>query len=230
MSRSRELTEAPRAVLIDIEGTVGSISFVKDVLFPFARTRLRSFVLANAARPEVEAQLDAVKAETGAADTDAAIAALQRWSDEDRKATPLKSLQGMIWAGGYASGELVAHLYDDALRALRRWSARGLPVYVYSSGSIAAQHLYFGHTAAGDLRSMLAGHFDTTTGPKHSADSYRRIAAAIDLAAAQLTFFSDTAAELVAARDAGLRAVQLLRDGQPLWEGPSVANFDELTY
>jgi len=225
-----ELAEAPRAVLIDIEGTVGSISFVKDVLFPYARRRLRDFVLRNAGRPEVAAQLAAVSAETGAADTDAVIAVLERWSDEDRKATPLKALQGMIWAGGYASGELVAHLYDDALRALQRWSARGLPVHVYSSGSIEAQRLYFAHTAAGDLRPMLAGHFDTTTGPKQAADSFRKIATAIGVPSEGLTFYSDIAAELDAARNAGMTAVQLLRDDQTPWGGPSITSFDELAY
>lgn len=225
-----QFPEAPRAVLIDIEGTVGSISFVRDVLFPFARQRLRDFVLANESRPEVQTQLAAVKAEARVANIDAVIAALERWSDEDRKATPLKALQGMIWAGGYASGDLVAHMYDDALRALARWSARGLPVHVYSSGSIEAQRLYFGHTKAGDLRPMLAGHFDTTSGPKQAADSYRRIAAAIGIPAADVTFFSDVAAELVAACDAGMGAVQVLRDSQVPWAGASITSFDDLPY
>jgi len=126
-----ELAEAPRAVLIDIEGTVGSISFVKDVLFPYARRRLRAYVLENADRPDVAHQLAAVAAEAGIGmDVGALVDRLERWSDEDRKATPLKALQGMIWARGYASGELTAHLYEDAARALHRWSERGLPVHV----------------------------------------------------------------------------------------------------
>ena len=107
-----------RAVLLDIEGTVGSIRFVKDVLFPFARTRLGDFVRAHHARPDVATLLAAVSAETGATGLDAQIAHLERWSDEDRKATALKALQGMIWEGGYRSGTLVAHLYDDAVAAL----------------------------------------------------------------------------------------------------------------
>jgi enolase-phosphatase E1 len=226
-----ELTEAPRAVVIDIEGTVGSIRFVKDVLFPYARRRLRAFVLENAGRPEVADQLAAVAAEAGIGkDLDALADRLETWSDEDRKATPLKALQGMIWASGYASGELVAHLYEDAVRALRRWSERSLPVHVYSSGSIAAQRLYFGHTSFGDLSALLTGHFDTTTGPKQDAQSYRRIADAIRVPPDELTFFSDVAAELVAARKAGLRAVQVLRDDQQAWKGPSIRSFDELRF
>jgi len=219
----------PAAIVIDIEGTVGSIRFVKDVLFPFARSRLRQFVFANRTQPDVARQLDAVRAETGIADVDGQIAQLERWSDADRKVTPLKELQGMVWAGGYASGELVAHLYDDALAALKRWADTRRPVYVYSSGSIAAQKLYFAHTAAGDLTPCLAGYFDTTTGPKQEAESYRRIASAIGRPAANLLFLSDVAAELEAAAAAGFQAVQVRRElpAGGLFE-PSIVTFDEL--
>lgn len=220
---------APAAVVVDIEGTVGSIRFVKDVLFPFARSRLRQFVLANRSRPDVVRELDAVRTETGIADVEGQIAQLERWSDADRKITPLKALQGMVWAGGYASGELVAHLYDDAIAALKRWRATRMRVYVYSSGSIAAQKLYFAHTAAGDLTPCLAGYFDTTTGPKQEAESYRRIASAIGRPADDLLFLSDVAAELEAAAAAGFQAVQVRREPPAggLFE-PSIVTFDEL--
>jgi enolase-phosphatase E1 len=221
---------APAAVVVDIEGTVGSIRFVKDVLFPFARSRLRAFVLANQAQPDVARQLEAIKAETGIADVEGQIEQLEHWSDADRKATPLKALQGMVWAGGYASGELVAHLYDDAIAALQRWADARMPVYVYSSGSVAAQKLYFAHTAAGDLTACLAGYFDTTTGPKQQAESYRRIALTIGRPAAQLLFLSDIAAELEAAAEAGFQAVQVRRE--PLARDffqPWIVTFDELS-
>jgi enolase-phosphatase E1 len=136
----------------------------------------------------------------------------------------------MIWESGYASGELVAHLYDDAVRALRRWKLRNLPVHVYSSGSIAAQRLYFRHTVAGDLSGFLVDHFDTTTGPKQDETSYRAIAKAIVCDPAALVFFSDVAAELQAARRAGLAAVQVVRDAQPSWQGPAIRSFDELGF
>ena len=221
---------APAAVVVDIEGTVGSIRFVKDVLFPFARSRLRPFVLANQTQPDVARQLEAIKAETGIADVEGQIEQLERWSDADRKATPLKALQGMVWAGGYASGELVAHLYDDAVAALKRWADARMPVYVYSSGSVAAQKLYFAHTAAGDLTACLAGYFDTTTGPKQKAESYRRIALTIGRPAAQLLFLSDVAAELEAAAEAGFQAVQVRREplARDFFE-PSIVTFDELS-
>jgi enolase-phosphatase E1 len=219
----------PAAIVVDIEGTVGSIRFVKDVLFPFARARLRPFVLANRTRADVAQQLATVAAQTGLTEVQSQVDQLLRWSDEDRKVTPLKALQGMIWEGGYASGELVAHLYDDAAAALRRWSRGGVPVYVYSSGSVAAQKFYFAHTVAGDLTPALAGYFDTTTGAKQDAASYRRIAEAIGRPASELLFLSDVAAELVAAKTAGFLAVQVRRE--PPAAGrfePSIASFDEL--
>ncbi|MGZ8255128.1 MAG: acireductone synthase, partial [Burkholderiaceae bacterium] len=190
---------------------------------------LRSFVLANRTRADVAQQLATVATQTGLTEAQSQVEQLLRWSDEDRKVTPLKALQGMIWEGGYSSGELVAHLYDDAVTALRRWARRRVPVYVYSSGSVAAQRLYFAHTAAGNLTPLLAGHFDTTTGPKQEASSYRRIAEAIGRPAPDLLFLSDVAAELVAAKTAGFQAVQVRRE--PPVAGrfePSIASFDEL--
>src|SRR5699024_2209399 len=121
---------------------------------------------------------------------------LQRWIDQDRKIAPLKALQGMIWADGYASGEIVGHIYEDAAIALRAWHDNGLPIYIYSSGSIEAQRLIYGHTAEGDLTPLLSGYFDTRTGGKLEAASYTRIAVTIDHKPADLLFLSDHAGEI----------------------------------
>jgi enolase-phosphatase E1 len=221
----------PAALLIDIEGTVGSIRFVREVLFPFARDRLRAYINEHCERADVAQSLAAVRQETGATALAEQIAILEQWSDEDRKATPLKALQGMVWESGYRSGQLVAHLYDDAITALRRWHARGLPVYVYSSGSVPAQRLYFAHTAAGDLTAMLSGYFDTTTGPKQLAASYEAIARSTGLEGRPRLFLSDVRAELVAAVEAGWHAVQVRRERVPAdpFE-PSIRSLDELAF
>jgi enolase-phosphatase E1 len=202
-------------VLTDIEGTTSSISFVKDVLFPYARERLPGWVRAHAADPGVRQsiELTALEAGTNPGDDEAAIAALLRWIDEDRKATPLKALQGMVWAEGYAAKAFVAHVYPDALAQLRTWHAANHPIHVYSSGSIAAQQLYFGHTQAGDLRELFSGYFDTTVGSKRENTSYRRIADAIAAAPGDIVFLSDIEAELDAAHAAGMRTWWLRRDG-----------------
>lgn len=197
-----------QAVVTDIEGTTSSITFVKDVLFPYARQALPDFVARNAEEPDVRALLDALTEEVPEAADDAArVALLQTWIDEDRKHTVLKALQGMIWEAGYREAEFTSHMYPDAVEALQRWYAEGVALYVYSSGSIAAQKLLFGYSDAGDLTPLFSGFFDTTTGPKRDTASYRAIAQSIGDAPEEILFLSDVVEELDAARQAGLQTV-----------------------
>jgi enolase-phosphatase E1 len=225
------MSERPRigAILTDIEGTTTSVSFVFDVLFPYAREHLAGFVRAHAAEPAVREQLDAVSAETGRELTlDEAIEQLIGWIDADRKVTPLKALQGMIWAAGYRDGGFTGHLYPDAAAKLRAWHDAGIDLYVYSSGSVQAQQLLFGHSDAGDLTALFKGWFDTRVGGKREADSYRAIAAQIGRPAAEILFLSDIVEELDAASEAGMRTCRLVRDGEPAATArhPEVADFD----
>ncbi|MGY0556539.1 MULTISPECIES: acireductone synthase [unclassified Lysobacter] len=201
-----------KAILTDIEGTASSISFVRDVLFPYARRALPGFVKARGQEPAVRKWLDMVATEMGGMCQDAMIAeVMQGWIDEDRKHTALKALQGMIWAEGYQSADFTAHIYPDAADALRQWHADGMPLYVYSSGSVPAQRLFFGHSDAGDLTGLFSGWFDTEVGGKREADSYREIASSIGLPASEILFLSDVVAELDAARDAGMDTVLIDR-------------------
>jgi enolase-phosphatase E1 len=194
---------ATRAVLTDIEGTTSSISFVKDVLFPYARRALPAFLKARARDPDVSRWVDAVAMETGTSGG-AIVTVLQGWIDEDRKHTALKALQGMIWKAGYENGDFHAHVYPDAVERLRAWQAQGLPLYIYSSGSVGAQKLFFAHSEAGDLLPLFSGHFDTEIGGKREAASYTRIADALGLPPAEILFLSDVVEELDAAREAGM--------------------------
>ena len=203
------------AILTDIEGTTSSISFVKDVLFPYARRALPGFVREHCHEPEVRRWLDMVAVENGGMCQDEMIVeTLQGWIDEDRKHTALKALQGLIWEAGYRDADFTAHIYPDAAPALREWHAAGLPLYVYSSGSVPAQKLFFGHSDAGDLTPLFSGWFDTEVGGKRDAASYRRIADAIGTPAGEILFLSDVVEELDAAREAGLQTVLIdrLRD------------------
>lgn len=201
-----------KTILTDIEGTTSSISFVKDVLFPYARRALPAFVAAHGNEPEVRRWLDAVAAENGGLCQDAMIVeTLQGWIDQDRKHTALKALQGMIWKDGYARGDYRAHMYADAPEALKAWHAQGHDINVYSSGSVPAQKLFFGYSEAGDLTPLVSNWFDTEMGGKREADSYRRIVAALGVPAGDVLFLSDVVEELDAAREAGLGTVLLDR-------------------
>jgi len=220
-----------RAILTDIEGTTSSISFVKDVLFPYARERLPAFVVTHADKPEVQHWLHEAAREAGvvSASEQEIIDLLIRWIDEDRKSTALKALQGMIWEDGYRDADFHAHVYADAARRLSQWAAAGIALYVYSSGSVAAQKLLFAHSVEGDLTRVFSGYFDTGTGAKRERDSYTRIAHAIGMPAADILFLSDIVEELDAARAAGMRTVLLARDEANVTAThPVVSDFDAI--
>lgn len=237
-----------KVILTDVEGTTSSISFVKEVLFPYAAEHLSGYVRANQDNEQVQQQLAAtaqllldeapdseVSLDDLSADTDALINTLLDWIAEDRKATPLKALQGLIWAEGYQNGDYQAHMYADATRCLKQWKEQGLALYVYSSGSVKAQQLFFGYSQDGDLLPLFSGHFDTQVGHKQQADSYRNILTALQqdidgLQADEVLFLSDIEAELDAARDAGLQTCWLIRDGD-IAEEPghmAVPSFDQI--
>ena len=203
----------PRAILTDVEGTTTPIAFVKDVLFPYARAHIAQFVAARRGTTDVDKALAEVAVTAGCSSDDDAclVRTVIEWIDTDSKATALKTLQGMIWAAGYADGSLQAPVYPDAAAGLRRWHARGHPLFVYSSGSTQAQQLLFGHSDQGSLLGLFSGYFDTTSGGKRDVTSYRNIATALARDAAEIVFLSDVTAELDAARAAGMATCWIIR-------------------
>jgi enolase-phosphatase E1 len=239
-----------RSILLDVEGTTTSISFVYDVLFPYAARNLESYVRQhsrdNAFRAIVadlynEREADkarAIDVPEWSNDTErdeiASIVAYCRWlMSKDSKTSALKSLQGKIWQQGYVSGELKGQVFDDVPGALRRWREQGKRVYIYSSGSVLAQKLIFSHSNYGDLTPLIDGYFDTGVGTKHEASSYSRIVAEIHLQPEQVLFVSDALKELQAARAAGLETVCAIRPGNLQVEEigyESIHNFDELPF
>ena len=234
-----------RGILLDIEGTTSSIRFVYEVLFPFARRKLESFVREHWGEPALMSAADQVAKDLGHdsltvwAGEDTSVENMQRLlidealrlMDGDAKATGLKQLQGVIWEQGFVSGELRAHVYDDVPPALEAWNAAGIDVRIYSSGSVHAQHLFFGHTEHGDLLRLLRGHYDTTTGNKREATSYLKIAVEFGLPPGEILFFSDVPAELDAARSAGMQTVLVERPGNAApgeQSHPMIRNFGEI--
>jgi enolase-phosphatase E1 len=218
-----------KAILTDIEGTTSSLSFVKDVLFPYAAEHLPDFVRSHRDEPPVAALLEDARAVAdGAGDEEALIAQLLDWIATDRKITPLKALQGLIWEEGYARGDFSGHVYADAARRLRDWHRAGLSLYVYSSGSVHAQKLLFGHTDYGDLTPVFDGFFDTRIGGKRERESYSAIASEIGLPPGEILFLSDILEELDAAHDAGMATIALRREGVtgPFGEHTVVDDFD----
>lgn len=217
------------AIVLDIEGTTSSTGFVHDTLYPYSRQRFGSWIASHLDDPmwrdDVMRQLNAIRqlADEHDADVDRCVWWLHHWLDDDQKITPLKAFQGWIWSDGFACGDLTSHFYDDAIPAMRRWHAAGHRLHIFSSGSLAAQHAWFGHTPEGDLLPLFSGHWDTeTAGPKKQPGSYRLISGQIDEAsgcdAAHTVFFSDLVEELDAARAAGWHTVGVRRQGDQYFE------------
>lgn len=219
-----------QAVVTDIEGTTTDIGFVHRVLFPYAARRLPAYVAAHRDEPALQALLVEVAAASGQPATSeaAVVDQLLEWIKLDLKMTPLKTLQGWIWREGYQRGDFTGHVYPDAAVCLRRWSAAGLRLYVYSSGSEEAQRLLFGHSNHGDLTPLFGGYFDTRVGAKREAESYRRIVEAIGIAADRTLFLSDIESELDAARAAGLETCLLARGGGLTSDHPIAADFHHI--
>lgn len=225
--------EGIRAVLLDIEGTTCPVPFVSQVLFPYARERLDGFLRSEADKPERASLLQAIDGAMAADDVagqestrrapthDERVRFLESLIDQDRKLPALKELQGLIWDQGYASGALQCPLFDDVAPALRTWRSDGLQLAVYSSGSVQAQKLLYGHSTDGDLRGLFSHWFDTTTGPKGHADSYSAIARELGMAPAAILFVSDSRTELEAAQAAGMATRFSVRPKNPAMDpGP----------
>jgi enolase-phosphatase E1 len=213
--------KSPGAILLDIEGTTTPITFVTDVLFPFARRNAASFLASHRHEPEVQADLALLLEERALeraddappGDADDPLPYVFWLMGADRKSTALKALQGRIWKDGYELGALVGDVYPDVVPALARWKDAGIDVSIFSSGSVLAQRLLFAHTNAGDLRPFLHAWFDTTTGGKKEPESYTRIASALGRAPGEVLFVSDVAEELDAAEKAGMDVALCVRTG-----------------
>ncbi|MFT7373462.1 MAG: enolase-phosphatase E1 [Oleiphilaceae bacterium] len=202
-------------IVTDIEGTTSSISFVHDVLFPYASAHLESFILQNMTTPDLRAQLDEAARIAGLAssNTSAISKQLLEWIADDQKITPLKAIQGMIWQLGYMNGDFKGHIYDDAYEALSAWKKSGIKLHVYSSGSVAAQKLLFGHTKFGDLNTLFSDNFDTLIGGKKETNSYLNISQQLNTPTNKILFLSDSIEELDAAKEAGMETYWLIREG-----------------
>lgn len=213
-----------RVLLLDIEGTTTPLTFVSDILFPYARKHLRAFLQAHEKVPEVASAIEALNGERSLAaradpnqpEVTADIASYAEWlMERDVKSPGLKALQGLIWKGGYESGELHGDVFADVPEVFRAAKPAGIRIAIYSSGSVLAQRLIFGSTQFGDLTPEIAAYFDTAVGPKREARSYSRIARELDCDPASILFLSDVIEELEAARAAGCPVALVVRPGNP---------------
>jgi enolase-phosphatase E1 len=221
-----------RYVLTDIEGTTTSISFVHDVLFPYSAERMEDFIDTFKDDDKVKNALTKVRQTLITEEKitkpshKEVIEALLHWIKIDRKHPGLKDIQGFIWEEGYKCKEIKGHLFTDVLPVMNQWVKRGLQIGIYSSGSIHAQKLLFSNTAYGDLTHIFSHYFDTSVGMKRESNSYENIRKQIALLPYDILFLSDVGEELDAAKKAGFRTCQIVRENaKPSENHPKVSNF-----
>jgi len=240
-SSSSSASLSTRVILLDIEGTTTPISFVRDVLFPYAREHVEEWTRSVLATQDdirksvIEELLVSVGQDLhafGAVDPAAKATArvVHSLMDRDSKQTELKKLQGFIWKEGYESGNLKSLLFDDVFPCLKSWHRRGVRIAIYSSGSIAAQKLLFEYSDRGDVRHLLENYFDTTIGNKREVSSYSRILSELKCTNSpqSVCFVTDVLAEAVAARQAGMRAVISIRPGNADIKDEEVESFETI--
>lgn len=226
-----------RTLVVDLEGTTSAAGFILGDLYDYARPRLLPWLRDHAEDADVRsARQQTIGAAGLAADAsdEEVVAALHRFMAEDVKSTPLKTLQGQIWAEGFRRREISSHFFDDVPPKLRAWHAAGVAIAVFSSGSVASQRPWFEHSPSGDLTPLVSAYFDTVNaGPKKETASYNAIAAQLGRQPGELVFFTDHPDEVAAAAAAGWQVVAFSRPGEP-WAGadfgaaPVVASFDEV--
>ncbi|TAQ85638.1 hypothetical protein B7494_g6039 [Chlorociboria aeruginascens] len=222
--------ENVRVVLLDIEGTVCPISFVKDVLFPYALEVLPSTLATQWDSPSFEPYRAAFPAEHRTT-PETFSRHVQDLMSRDLKLPYLKSLQGYLWLQGYESGALRCPLFPDVYPALESWHRLSIPIIIYSSGSVPAQRLLFQYTNAtpsADLRPLITDYFDTVNaGPKIEKESYVKIASQHPEfgSPGEWLFLSDNVREVDAAKEAGMQSLVVLREGNaPLSEKDTEGN------
>lgn len=225
----------PAFILTDIEGTTTSISFVSDILFPWFRMHIRELLgmtHLTAVREAMDETVSIASHSEGLklSSDEEIIQTLDRWCAEDKKITPLKTLQGILWEKGYQNGELKAHVYSDVAPKLKEWREAGIGMGVFSSGSVAAQKLLFCFSDDGDLTTYFSHYFDTNTGGKRELTTYRLIASKLRLDPGQILFLSDIGQELEAADAAGFQTLQLVRPGTEAGWKQLATSFDEIKF
>ncbi|NPB06083.1 MAG: acireductone synthase [Aquificae bacterium] len=220
-----------KALLLDIEGTLAPLSFVKEVMFPYSRERLGAFLREHWDEPFLKEIVKEAEEISGRElkTPEEAERLFSEWIDRDLKLAPLKELQGHLWEEGFKTGALVAPVYEDACRKLKEWKEKGLKLFVYSSGSVKAQKLFFSHSDCGDLTPLFDGFFDTRVGSKKESSSYEKIARLTGFKPEEILFISDNPEELEAARKAGLKVLQSVREGvTPDGRFSQIRSFEEI--
>ena len=208
---SKDLYAGVKAILTDVEGTITSPSFTRDEVIPYVSANITDYVWDN--EPDILNHLNAVRKEENNPDltTGELIEVLLRYIDEGEEPSSLQALQTIILQEGYETKRIQSQVYEDALRALKRWHEQDILVYVYSSLSEAEQHLLLAHTQVGDINSSFDRLFDIKIGTKKETETYNKIAASIGIPTFDILFLTDNIEDAVTASNTGMKVIVMDR-------------------
>lgn len=222
-----------RSIVTDVEGTVVPYRFFREELAGYVRDQAAAFVEVHGARDAVREALNSLCREAGLDPSPSvAVACFVQCSAQERGSATCRTLAALIAEEGYRKGELQGSIYDDAARNLQRWHDEGLRLYAYSRQSIVLQQGLFAHSDHGDLSGIFSAYFDTLSGYKQESSSYEIITSEIGGRAGDILYLSDTAAELDAAKAAGMQTRLVRREGAAEPEGIAhtvVEDFDAIS-
>ncbi len=217
-----------RAILTDIEGTTSSIDYVKNVMFEYSKNHLRDYLQKHWEEEHVKYIINSLSQKLkNDINLETAYNTFKEMIENDVKDTLLKELQGYIWEEGFKTGELKGHIYEDAYSKLKELKEKGYKIFVYSSGSVKAQKLFFGYSLYGDITHLFDGFFDTTTGPKKEKESYEKIAQITSIKPEEFLFLSDAKDEIKASKEAGMNGLLVSRN-KPCEEKDCIRDFNEI--
>ncbi|XP_071795350.1 enolase-phosphatase E1-like [Asterias amurensis] len=244
-----DLLEGVEVIVLDIEGTTTPISFVKDILFGYVREHLEEYLEENWEKTECQDDVKALRDQTLLdKDLEGAVAIPEeapevsssssvrkavvdniRWlMAKDRKVTALKQFQGHMWRSGYQEKKVVGELFSDVLPVIKHWASEEKKIYIYSSGSVEAQKLLFGHTEHGSLLKYFSGYFDTKIGAKVEKESYQKIAEEVECDPSKILFLTDVTREATSAHQAGFKTAIVVRDGNAPLTEEEIKSFNQI--
>ncbi len=208
---TRDLYADVKAIVSDIEGTITSPSFMTETLIPYVGANISDYIWDY--EPDLAKHLDSVREEEKNPEltTEEVMEVLLRYIEEGTENTSLQALQALVLAQGYMSHKVQAPVYEDVLRAFKRWREQRILIYIYSNLSTQEQHLFFAHTQVGDINSTFDRVFDTQIGEKKLSQSYEKIAASIGLQTSEVLFLTDNVEDAVTASNAGMNVIVLDR-------------------
>ncbi|WP_018872827.1 hypothetical protein [Thioalkalivibrio sp. ALJ16] len=205
MSPAADSVPAPQAIILAFEGVLAPSGVLRETLEPHALEALPGFLDRHAESTAVQRTLADILAYSGRElDVDGLLAQIRAWIRGGQDITPVRQLQGMVWADALEAGDLQPELSEATADAVRCLHQAGIALYSFGATPAPVQRDWLRHGPHPEVEQCLSGLFDTRIGGRRDAGSYRRLAEEIGRAPETVLVLSTRADELDAAHQAWL--------------------------